>query len=133
VSIRHTVLLFVFPAAFITYLDRVCISVAALAIQADLGLTPFEMGWVFTAFYVAYAIFEIPASYVGDRWGQRRTLVRIVGGWPVFTMMTGLASGSVNLLIIRFFFGAAESGAFPTRSRALSPGSPRTSEALPTG
>ena len=109
--VRRTVLLFVFLAAFITYLDRVCISVAASSMQAELGLSPIEMGWVFTAFYVAYAIFEIPASWLGDRWGQRRTLNRIVGGWSVFTMMTGLASGYFSLLVIRFLFGAAESGA----------------------
>ncbi len=118
--IRHRVLLFVFLAAFITYLDRVCVSVAAPSIQTDLGLSPLEMGWVFTAFYVAYSIFEMPSSWVGDRWGQRRTLIRIVGGWSLFTMMTGLARGYVSLLIIRFLFGAAESGAFPTLSRALS-------------
>lgn len=118
--VRRTVLLFVFLAAFITYLDRVCISVAAPSMQSELGLSAIEMGWVFTAFYVAYAIFEIPASWLGDRWGQRLTLNRIVGGWSVFTMMTGLAGGYLSLLVIRFFFGAAESGAFPTLSRALS-------------
>jgi len=84
------VLVLVFLAAFITYLDRVCISVAAPLMQTDLGLSPIEMGWVFTAFYVAYGIFEIPASWMGDRWGQRHALIRIVGGWSVFTMLTGL-------------------------------------------
>ncbi len=116
---RHGVLTFVFLAAFITYLDRVCISVAAPSMQKDLGLSAIEMGWVFTAFYVAYAIFEIPAAWAGDRWGQRRTLIRIVGGWSVFTMLTGFARGFGSLLLIRFLFGAAESGAFPTLSRAL--------------
>jgi MFS transporter, ACS family, glucarate transporter len=116
---RYGVLVFVFLAAFITYLDRVCISVAAPAIQADLGLSPLEMGWVFTAFYVAYAIFEIPASWMGDRWGQRRTLIRIVGGWSIFTMLTGTVRGYSSLLMVRFLFGAAESGAFPTLSRGL--------------
>lgn len=118
--IRYSVLGFVFLAAFITYLDRVCISVAAPAIQADLRLSQIEMGWVFTAFYVAYAIFEIPAAWMGDRWGQRRTLIRIVGGWSLFTMLTGLVRGYASLLVVRFLFGAAESGAFPTLSRALS-------------
>ena len=116
---RHGVLLFVFLAAFITYLDRVCISVAAPSIQSDLGLSPIEMGWVFTVFYVAYAIFEIPAAWIGDRWGQRRTLIRIVGGWSLFTMLTGLVRGNASLLVVRFLFGAAEAGAFPTLSRSL--------------
>jgi ACS family glucarate transporter-like MFS transporter len=117
---RHGVLVFVFLAAFITYLDRVCISVAAPSMQKDLGLSAIEMGWVFTAFYVAYAIFEIPAAWAGDRWGQRRTLIRIVGGWSIFTMLTGTVRSYATLLLVRFFFGAAESGAFPTLSRSLS-------------
>lgn len=118
--VRRRVLVFVFLAAFLTYLDRVCISVTAPAIQTDLGLSSMEMGWVFTVFSIAYSVFEIPASVAGDRWGQRRTLIRIVGGWSVFTMMTGLARGYVSLLSIRFLFGAAEAGAFPALSRSLS-------------
>ncbi|HUQ92530.1 MAG TPA: MFS transporter [Bryobacteraceae bacterium] len=116
---RYSVLLFVTLAAFITYFDRVCIAVAAPLIQSDLALSQYEMGWVFTMFYLAYAIFEIPASWAGDHWGQRRTLARIVGGWSLFTMLTGMVRGYASLLVIRFLFGAAESGAFPTLSRAL--------------
>lgn len=130
---RYSVLGFVVLAAFITYLDRVCVSVAAPSIQTDLGLSQLEMGWVFTAFYVAYAIFELPASWMGDRWGQRRTLIRIVGGWSVFTMMTGLVRGFVSILVVRFLFGAAESGAFPTLSRALSRWFPSQERGLANG
>ncbi len=130
---RHAVLLFVFLAAFITYLDRVCISVAAPLMQRDLGLSAVEMGWVFTAFYVAYAIFEMPASWAGDRWGQRKTLIRIVGGWSLFTMLTGMVRGYASLLAIRFLFGGAEAGAFPTLSRALSRWFPPQERAFANG
>ena len=81
---RYAVLLFVYLAAFITYLDRVCLSVAAPSMQKDLGLSQVEFGWVFTVFYIAYAVFEMPTSWLGDRWGQRRMLFRIVGCWSVF-------------------------------------------------
>jgi MFS family permease len=117
---RYGVLGLVFAAAVITYLDRVCISVAAPAIQRDLGLTQLQFSWVFTAFYVAYAIFEMPAAWLGDRWGQRRTMVRIVGCWSIFTILTGMVRGYGSLLLTRFVFGAGEAGAFPTLSRALS-------------
>ena len=117
---RYTVLLLVYAAAFITYLDRVCISVAAPAMQADLGLSQMEFAWVFTVFYVAYGVFEVPTAWLGDRWGQRLMLVRIVGCWSVFTVLTGLARSLPVLLITRTVFGAAEAGAFPTLSRALS-------------
>jgi MFS family permease len=117
---RYAVLLFVYLAAFITYLDRVCLSVAAPAMQADLGLSQLEFGWVFTVFYIAYAVFEMPVSSLGDRWGQRLMLLRIVGSWSMFTAFTGLARSLPTLLMTRTVFGAAEAGAFPTLSRALS-------------
>jgi len=72
----------------ITYLDRVCLSVAAPAMQADLGLSQVQFAWVFTVFYIAYTVFEIPTSSLGDRWGQRLMLVRIVGCWSMFTIFT---------------------------------------------
>src|SRR6185436_53170 len=117
---RYAVLLFVYLAAFITYLDRVCLSVAAPAMQADLGISQVEFGWVFTVFYIAYAVFEMPTAWLGDRWGQKRMLVRIVGCWSLFTILTGMTRTFVTTLITRFVFGAAEAGAFPTLSRALS-------------
>lgn len=110
----------VFLAAVITYLDRVCISVAAPSMQADLGLTQRQFSFVFTAFYVAYTLAEMPAAVLGDRWGQRVTLVRIVGCWSLFTVITGLTRSLTQLLTTRFLFGAGEAGAFPTLSRALS-------------
>ena len=82
--IRYAVLAFVFAAAFITYLDRVCISVAAPAMQADLHLSQLQFAWVFTVFNFAYGVFEIPTAWLGDRWGQRLMLIRIVGGWSLF-------------------------------------------------
>ena len=116
---RYAVLLFVYLAAFITYLDRVCISVAAPSMQRDLGLSQIEFAWVFTVFYIAYGIFEMPTAWLGDRWGQRMMLVRIVGCWSIFTMLTGVVRSLGALLVTRTVFGAAEAGAFPTLSRAL--------------
>lgn len=117
---RYAVLAFVYFAAFITYLDRVCISVAAPAMQADLNLSQIQFAWVFTVFYIAYGVFEIPTAWLGDRWGQRRMLFRIVSCWSLFTILTGMARSLPALLATRTVFGAAEAGAFPTLSRALS-------------
>ena len=118
--VRYAVLALVFSAAFITYLDRVCISVAAPLMQSDLRLTQIQFGWVFTVFYIAYGVMELPSAWMGDRWGQRRMLIRIVSCWSVFTILTGAVRGFGMLLITRTVFGAAEAGAFPTLSRALS-------------
>ena len=68
--IRYGVLLFVYLAAFITYLDRVCISVATPAMQKDLGLSQIQFGWVFTVFYIAYGVCEIPTSCLGTAGGS---------------------------------------------------------------
>ena len=116
---RRTVLLLGFLVSFITYLDRVCISVAAPAMRADLSLSTTQMAAVFSVFALAYGIFEIPMGWLGDRYGQRGLLTRIVVCWSIFTVMTGMARSYIVLVAIRFLFGAAEAGAFPTLTRAL--------------
>jgi sugar phosphate permease len=65
----------------ITYLDRVCISVAGPRMQADLHIDPIGWGWVTGVFTLAYCIFEIPTGVMGDRIGPRRVLTRIVLWW----------------------------------------------------
>ena len=52
-----------------------------LPCRQDLGLSQIQFAWVFTVFYIAYGVFEIPTAWLGDRWGQRRMLIRIVGCW----------------------------------------------------
>ncbi|MBS1826808.1 MAG: MFS transporter [Acidobacteria bacterium] len=117
---QQRVLALVFTAAMLTYFDRVCLSTAAPAMQMELGLTQVQMGYVFSIFNIAYALAEVPSGWLGDRWGQKLMMVRIVGGWSLFTMLTGAARAYGSLLAIRFAFGAMEAGAFPTLSRALS-------------
>jgi MFS family permease len=97
----------------ITYLDRVCISITAKDMQRELGLTINELGYVFSAFTLAYGIFEIPTGWWGDRIGTRRVLTRIVLWWSFFTAMTGAAFSYVQLLLTRFLFGVGEAGAWP--------------------
>ena len=103
----------------ITYLDRVCISVAGPRIQEALSISPLRWGWVTGVFTIAYAIFEIPAGALGDRIGPRRVLTRIVLWWSVFTSLTGLVSSYYPLLLTRFLFGMGEAGAFPNISIAI--------------
>jgi MFS family permease len=117
---RRSLLSLVFALAVITYLDRLCISAAMPYIAAEFNLTPDQKGWVFSAFTFAYAAFEIPSGWLGDRFGARLTLTRIVLWWSVFTALTGAAIGFWSLLAIRFLFGAGEAGAFPNIARAVS-------------
>src|SRR4051812_3267805 len=87
--VRLGVLGFIASLSLITYLDRVCISRVSKNIRADLGLSKPEMGLVFGAFALGYALFEVPGGWLGDRWGSRRVLVRIVLWWSAFTALTG--------------------------------------------
>jgi len=97
----------------ITYLDRVCISVAGPRMQDDLHLDPVRWGWVTGIFTFAYCLFEIPTGSLGDRSGPRRVLTRIVLWWSAFTALTGAVSRYPLLLLARFLFGAGEAGAAP--------------------
>jgi MFS transporter, ACS family, glucarate transporter len=117
---RGVLLAFAFTLAVVTYLDRVCISSAAPFIRRDLHLTVWQMGLVFSAFTLAYALFEVPSGWLGDAFGARSVLTRIVGWWSAFTVLTATAGGFRSLLAIRFLFGAGEAGAFPNMSRAFS-------------
>jgi ACS family glucarate transporter-like MFS transporter len=117
--VRYTVLHFTLALAVITYLDRVAISAAAPAVRAELGLNAAQMGWVFSAFTFAYAAFEIPSGWLGDVYGPRKTLTRIVLWWSAFTMATGLAWNYASMVAARFLFGVGEAGAFPNISRSF--------------
>ena len=114
---RHTVLGFIVVLAIITYIDRVCISQAAPDIRRDLGLNEKQMGWVFSAFTFAYALFEIPAGWMGDRFGPRGVLMKVVLMWSVFTAATGAAWNFVSLVVCRTLFGVGEAGCFPNATK----------------
>lgn len=125
---RYGVLVFCCLLAMLNYLDRVCFSNVAVYIQAEFVLTNAQLGYLFGSFALAYALFEVPTGWMGDRFGPRVTLIRVVLWWSAFTAFTGLvfpsmlgtgSSAFAALLVIRFLFGAGEAGAFPNVSRAF--------------
>src|SRR5216117_3084192 len=131
--VRTRVLGFAFLLAVVTYLDRICISAAAPFMMEDLHLTVLEMSAVFSAFTLAYSIFEIPSGWLGDTKGPRRVLTRIVLWWSAFTMLTAAARGFASLVAIRFLFGAGEAGAFPNIARSFSRWFPRRERGTANG
>jgi len=114
---RYVAVAFAMLLAIVQYLDRVCISQAAPAISKELGLSTVQMGWVFSVFTWAYALFEIPGGWMGDRLGPRRVLMRIVIWWSFFTAATGWVWNATSLIITRTLFGAGEAGCFPNLTR----------------
>src|SRR6516162_8529746 len=88
--VRYKVLAWACSLSMLTYIDRVCIKQVQPDISRDLGLTDQDFKWVFAAFGLAYALFEMPSGWLGDRFGPRAMLCRIVVWWSVFTALTGL-------------------------------------------
>jgi ACS family glucarate transporter-like MFS transporter len=103
--------------SFITFLDRAAIGQAAPLMRRDLGLTAVEIGYVFSAFGLAYALLEIPAGMYCDWKGPRKALMRIVVWWSVFTVATGWAWNFASLWTARLLFGAGEAGCYPGLAR----------------
>jgi ACS family glucarate transporter-like MFS transporter len=116
-SVRYRVVAFTLAMIAIAYLDRVCIAIAAPAIQTDLALSDRQMSVVFSAFTLSYALFEVPSGWLADRFGARIALSRIVVWWSAMTAATGLANGFGALAAVRFLFGLGEAGAFPATAR----------------
>jgi nitrate/nitrite transporter NarK len=135
--VRYGVLGFACSLSMITYLDRVCFGTVAPFIQTEFGLSDTQKGMLFSAFALAYAAFEVPSGWLGDVFGPRKTLIRIVLWWSLFTALTGLIfpggwlSTSVTImgtqatlaflamLAVRFLFGMGEAGAYPNIARAF--------------
>jgi MFS transporter, ACS family, glucarate transporter len=146
-NVRYVVLAWACSLSMLTYIDRVCIKQVAGDMQTDLGIETTDFWWVFSAFGLAYAAFEMPSGWLGDRYGPRKVLCRIVLWWSFFTALTGcvwhfriplgydlpmpypltiwfdsipLVFNSLVLLIaIRFLFGMGEAGSYPVTARAL--------------
>jgi MFS family permease len=117
---RRTLLQFTFALSLITFLDRVALGSAAAAVSTDLGLTKVMLGWAFSTFIFAYAIFEIPSGWLGDKFGPRKSLTRIVIWWSIFCAATGVVWNLTSLVCTQFLFGAGEAGAYPNISKSFS-------------
>ncbi|MGA6964825.1 MAG: MFS transporter, partial [Xanthobacteraceae bacterium] len=116
---RWYILLLIILMYLITYLDRVNISTAAPVISKEFGFDKITMGAIFSAFVWAYALFQVPGGWLGDRLGPRRILTAIVTYWSVMTAATAMAGSAVSFIVVRFLFGIGEAGAFPVATRAM--------------
>jgi len=117
---RYWVIVFAITLAIVQYIDRVAISQAMPQIATDLRFSSAEQGAVFSAFALAYALFEIPTGWLGDKIGARKVLIRVVLWWSFFTAATGWAWNHVSMVVTRFLFGAGEAGCFPNLTKAFS-------------
>jgi len=128
--VRYSILLLLCTLAMITYVDRAVIGSSKADIMGAVGRSPADFFYLLTAFQLAYALFEIPSGWMGDTFGPRKTLLRIVLWWTTFIGLTALAGytipgtemiflGFYGLILVQFLFGMGEAGAFPNISKAL--------------
>src|SRR5579871_6452858 len=116
---RWYVLLLISVMYLITYLDRVNISTAAPEISKEFGFDKITMGFIFSAFVWAYALFQVPGGWLSDRFGARNVLTIIVTYWSIMTAATAAAFSATSFIVVRFLFGVGEAGAFPGATRAM--------------
>ena len=119
---RRTTTIFAVLLAVVMYIDRITLSQAAPLIRKDLNLTTTEMAWAFSMFGWAYALFEIPGGWLGDRIGPRRVLMRIVIWWSFFTAATGMVFNQMSLVITQALFGVVQGAQYEDLRRQAARG-----------
>jgi sugar phosphate permease len=123
---RWWILLLISLMYLIAYMDRSNISVAQPEIAKQFGMSKTAMGLVLAAFTWAYALGQVPAGWLGDRFGPKRVLAVIMSWWAIAAAMTGAAVGLYSLFSARFLLGLGEAGAFPVASRGMQLWFPRS-------
>jgi sugar phosphate permease len=116
----------------INYFDRINISVAAPQLQQEFGLSPEELGLLFSAFFWSYSLLQVPGGMVLDRFGVTR-----VGRWGAFlwgvaSAITAVSSGFAGIFAARVLLGVAEAPAFPANQKATGYWFPRNERARST-
>jgi len=127
-----------FVIAAVSYLDRNNVSIAASALQAEFGLTNVQLGAVFSAFIVGYALMQPIAGRIADRFGASRVIAAAILWWSVFTgLLPGIPAaipGAVTILLsVRFLLGVGEAVIFPASNRLVASWIPSRERGLANG
>lgn len=112
-QVRWLMILLATLTAVLLYLDRVCISTAGTTVAANLGITKAQLDEVLGAFFLTYALGQLPAGWLGDRFGARWTLSLYIFLWSLATGLLAFARTLSALLILRLACGLFEAGAYP--------------------
>lgn len=136
--VRWVLIFWMFIISAIAYLDRVNISIAGSAIQEEFGFSTEELGWVFSAFVVGYALFQAPGGRLADRFGPRWVLTLGVLWWGVFTTVTallpsGIGHALVLMILIRFVLGLGEAVVYPASNRLVAAWIPTQERGIANG
>jgi ACS family hexuronate transporter-like MFS transporter len=116
---RHEVISLLFLAGVINYLDRSALSVAAPLITKDFHLSPSELGFVFSSFFVGYSLFNFVGGWASDRFGGKLVYALSMAVWSLFCGLTATATGFISLLVIRVIFGMGEGPLAATNNKII--------------
>ncbi len=100
-------------AYLFNYLDRTSVGFAALTMNRDIGLNPYQFGWGAGLLFASYAACEIPSNMALYRVGARRWIARIMVTWGVVAAANAFVTGPTSFYVVRLLLGAAEAGFFP--------------------
>jgi ACS family glucarate transporter-like MFS transporter len=127
---RYCVYAGLFALMFINYLDRVNLSVAAKPLAESYGLTPIDMGYIFSAFLWTYLICLIPMGMLADRFGGRAVTYTTLGIWSLAGIWTGLAATYSSLVASRLVLGIGESASYPSGGKIIREWAPASERGL---
>src|SRR5262249_53921256 len=111
-TVRYVVLAWLCLAATIAYVHRGFLGVAEKTVRGELGLSEKQMGLVLGAFFLTYALFQVPSAQLCQAWGTRRALPVFAALWSAAAGLAGLATGFVPLLATRLAMGAGQAGVY---------------------
>lgn len=123
--IRFSIVAMLFAVTMVNYADRATIAIAGPVLSKDLGLSPVQMGFVFSAFGWAYVIGQIPGGWLLDRFGSKAVYFVSIFMWSLFTILQGAvgwfaaATAFYVLFALRFLVGFAEAPSFPANARVV--------------
>jgi ACS family glucarate transporter-like MFS transporter len=120
--VRWVLIVWIFVISAVAYLDRLNISIASRYIVKEYHLSNIQLGYIFSAFVLGYALFQAPGGRVADRYGPRKVLTFATIWWAVFTSLTtaiprGITSAVAAFICVRFLLGAGEAVMYPASNR----------------
>ena len=135
---RWVLVFWMFLIAAVTYLDRVNISISGRFIEQEFHLSHIQLGWVFSAFVLGYAIFQAPGGRLADRYGPARVLAAVTVWYALFTSATAWTPSTIVfalplLLAVRFLLGSGEACVFPSTNRMVASWIPQQERGLANG
>lgn len=132
-NIRYWVLGGFCVAAAIAYIQRYSINLMAPSIRETTGLDAEQMGRIMGSFFLGYGVMQIPAGWLGDRWGSRKALTLYALTWSLATALMAVAWDETSLLCIWTLMGAAQAGIFPCAMIGVRDWLPATRRAVASG